>query len=137
MAITEEVVYEGGPHVGDLIINTAVGATIFGLPLFAQALVRRLWVRYRITNRRVIVTGGWGGKERTDIIYKEITKIVIVPRGLGTWGDMVLTLKDGSRLEMRSVPKFREIYDYMLEKIDPKAKERSGPAGEKRQKSPQ
>ncbi|NJK72178.1 MAG: GNAT family N-acetyltransferase [Synechococcaceae cyanobacterium SM2_3_60] len=31
---------------------------------------------------------------------------------------MVLTLKDGSRLEMRSVPKFREIYDYMLEKID-------------------
>ncbi|NJK72177.1 MAG: hypothetical protein HC926_01980 [Synechococcaceae cyanobacterium SM2_3_60] len=38
MAITEEVVYEGGPHVGDLIINTAVGATIFWLAAVCPSL---------------------------------------------------------------------------------------------------
>ncbi len=113
MAIKEEVYFEGGPHYGDLIINTIVGSTIIGLPLFVGALVRRLWVRYRITNRRITVMGGWGGRDRSDIIYKEIAKIVSVPRGLGAWGDMVLTLKDGSRLELRSIPDFRTVQEYI------------------------
>jgi nitrogen fixation protein len=85
--------------------------------LAVGAIVRALWLRYRITNRRITVTGGWQGRDRTDIIYSEIVKIVKVPRGLGFWGDMVLTLRDGSRLELRAVPKFREIYDYINEKI--------------------
>ena len=117
MGIREEVYYEGGPHVGDLIINVLIGLTIIGLPLAVGAIVRALWLRYRITNRRITVTGGWQGRDRTDIIYSEIVKIVKVPRGLGFWGDMVLTLRDGSRLELRAVPKFREIYDYINEKI--------------------
>jgi hypothetical protein len=57
------------------------------------------------------------GRDRTDIIYSEIVKMVRVPRGIGLWGDIVVTLKDKSRLEMRSVPKFREIYDYIAEKV--------------------
>ena len=120
MGIREEVYYEGGPHVGDLIINLLVGLTLIGLPLAIGAVVRALWLRYRITNRRVTVTGGWMGRERTDIIYSEIVKIVKVPRGIGFWGDMVLTLRDGSRLEMRAVPKFREIYEYINEKVSAK-----------------
>ncbi len=117
MGIREEVYYEGGPHVGDLIINLLVGLTLIGLPLTVGAIVRALWLRYRITNRRISVTGGWMGRDRTDIIYAEVVKIVKVPRGIGLWGDMVLTLRDGSRLEMRAVPKFREIYDYINEKV--------------------
>lgn len=117
MGIREEVFYEGGPHVGDLIINLLVGLTLIGLPLSVGAVVRALWLRYRITNRRISVTGGWRGRDRTDIIYSEVVKIVKVPRGIGLWGDMVLTLRDGSRLEMRAVPKFREIYDYINEKV--------------------
>ena len=117
MGIREEVYYEGGPHVGDLIINLLVGLTLIGLPLTVGAVVRALWLRYRITNRRISVTGGWQGRDRTDIIYSEVVKIVKVPRGIGLWGDMVLTLRDGSRLEMRAVPKFREIYDYINEKV--------------------
>lgn len=117
MGIREEVYYEGGPHVGDLIINLLVGLTLIGLPLAVGAIVRALWLRYRITNRRISVTGGWMGRDRTDIIYAEVVKIVKVPRGLGFWGDMVLTLRDGSRLELRAVPKFREIYDYINEKV--------------------
>lgn len=76
-----------------------------------------MWLRYRITNRRVSVTGGWMGRDRSDIIYSEIVDIKKVPRGLGFWGDMVVTLRDGSRLELRAIPKFREIYDYISEKV--------------------
>jgi len=132
MAIKEEVFFEGGPHTGDLVLNSFLGLTLVGLPLFVGALVRKLWVHYRITNRRITVIGGWGGKERSDVIYKEIARVVTVPRGLGTWGDMVLTLKDGSRLEMRAVPRFREIYAYISERLDEKARQVSGPIGQKR-----
>ncbi|MGL5510163.1 MAG: PH domain-containing protein [Microcoleaceae cyanobacterium] len=120
MGLKEEVIYEGGPHIGDLIINLLIGFSIIGLPLTVGAIVRALWLRFRITNRRISVTGGWMGQDRTDIIYSEIVKVVKVPRGFGLWGDVVVTLRNGSRLELRSLPKFREIEDYILEKIDSK-----------------
>nr|WP_290227985.1 PH domain-containing protein [Trichocoleus desertorum] len=131
MAINEEAYYEGGPHIGDLIINLLLGFTIICIPLTVGAIVRALWVRYRITNRRISVTGGWMGRDRSDIIYSEIAKVVTVPRGLGGWGDMVITLKDGSRLELRSVPKFREVYDYINEKLSTRAQQASGAVGAK------
>ena len=117
MGIREDVYYEGGPHVGELIFGLIVGLTIVALPLTVGAIVRALWLRYRITNRRVTITGGWMGRDRTDIIYSEVVKIAKVPRGLGAWGDMVLTLRDGSRLELRAIPKFRETYEYINEKV--------------------
>jgi hypothetical protein len=116
MGIKEETFMESGPHIGDLIINILFGFTIVALPLTVGAIVRALWLRYRITDRRITVSGGWQGKDRTDIIYNEVVKIVKVPRGFGFWGDIVVTIKDGSRLEMRAVPKFREVYDFIAEK---------------------
>ncbi|MDP5337955.1 MAG: PH domain-containing protein [Nodularia sp. (in: cyanobacteria)] len=120
MGIREEVYYEGGPHIGDLILNSLIGLTVVGLPLAVGAIVRALWLRFRITDRRISVTGGWRGRDRTDIIYSEVVKIVKVPRGIGFWGDMVLTLRNGSRLEMRAVPNFRETYDYINERVTAK-----------------
>lgn len=117
MGIKEDTFYEGGPHVGDLIINILLGFTVICLPLTVGSIVRALWLRYKITNRRISITGGWQGRDRSDIIYSEIIRIVKIPRGLGLWGDIVLTLKDKSRLEMRAVPKFREIYDYMVARV--------------------
>ncbi|MEA5581914.1 PH domain-containing protein [Nodularia harveyana UHCC-0300] len=117
MGIREEVYYEGGPHIGDLILNTLIGITVIGLPLTVGAIVRALWLRFRITDRRISVMGGWRGRDRTDIIYSEVVKIVKVPRGIGLWGDMVITLRNGSRLEMRAVPNFRETYDYINERV--------------------
>ena len=117
MGIKEETFYEGGPHVGDLIINILLGFTVICLPLTVGAIVRSLWLRYRITDRRISITGGWQGRDRTDIIYSEITKINKVPRGIGAWGDIVVTLRDGSRLELRAMPRFREISDYIAEKV--------------------
>ncbi len=116
MGIKEEVFYEGGPHTGDLIINILLGFTVICLPLTVGAIVRALWLRYRITDRRISVTGGWQGRDRTDIVYSEVVKVIKVPRGIGAWGDIVVTLKDGSRLELRALPRFREIYDYIAQK---------------------
>ncbi|MGP1382281.1 MAG: PH domain-containing protein [Thainema sp.] len=129
MAIKEEVYFEGGPHIGDLIINLLLAFTVICIPLTIGAIVRALWLRYRITNRRISINGGWLGRDRTDVIYKEISKVVTVPRGLGFWGDMVLTLKDGSRIEMKAVPNFRDVYDYINEKLLPGAKAASGAIG--------
>ncbi|MEM6424692.1 MAG: PH domain-containing protein [Cyanobacteria bacterium P01_C01_bin.73] len=129
MGVKEEVFYEGGPHIGDLIFNILLGFTLICIPLTVGAVVRALWLRYRITSRRLSITGGWMGRDRTDLIYSEITKIVTVPRGLGAWGDMVITLKDGSRLELRAMPNFRDVYDYINERISPKASAASGAVG--------
>ena len=129
MAIKEDVYYEGGPHIGELLFNIALAFTIICIPLTVGALVRALWLRYRITSRRISITGGWMGRDRTDIIYSEIAKVVTVPRGLGAWGDMVVTLKDGSRIEMRAVPNFRDVYDYVIDKIPQRAKVASGTVG--------
>ena len=120
MGIREDVFFEGGPHKGDLIFNLLLGFTVICLPLTVAAIVRALWLRYRITSRRVSVSGGWLGRDRTDIIYSEIQTIITVPRGLGFWGDMVITLKDGSKLEFRALPRFRDIATHIEDKIAPK-----------------
>ena len=130
MGIREEVYLESGPHIGDLILNILLGFTIICLPLTVGAIVRAIWLRYRITDRRVSVTGGWMGRDRSDIIYGEVSRIVTVPRGLGFWGDMVITLKDGSRLELRAIPKFREVYDYISSKLPDRVRNASGSLGE-------
>ncbi len=129
MAIEEEVFYEGAPHIGELIFALFLSVFVITIPITIPAVVRAIWVRYRISDRRITVTGGWFGRDRVDVVYSEIAKIVTVPRGLGGWGDMVLTLTDGSRLELRSIPKFRDAYDFMEARLSLKAKESSGALG--------
>ena len=114
--IQESVFYEGGPARGDLIFGLLLAITLIGLPLTVGALVRALWLRYRITSRRIEVNGGWLGRDRTQVVYSQIREVRSVPRGFGAWGDMVLVLADGSRLEMRSVPRFRELEAYIEER---------------------
>jgi len=130
MGIREEVIFEGAPHRGDLIWNLLLGVTVVWLPLTIGAITRALWVRYRITNRRVTVVGGWLGRNRSDVIYSEIAKVVTIPRGFGLWGDMVITLKDGKRLELRCVPRFRELAGYITDRLEPQARQASGPIGQ-------
>lgn len=121
MGIKEEVYYEGGPHIGDLVVNSFLALTIFFIPLTIGAIVRALWLRFRITNRRVTVNGGWFGRSRTDLVYSEISEVSVIPRGLGFWGDMMIVLKDGSRIELKSLPKFRDIAAYIEEKVQAKS----------------
>jgi hypothetical protein len=116
MGISEDVYFEGGPHVGELIFGLLLGLTVICLPLTAGAIVRALWLRYRITSRRITVTGGWLGRDRSDVVYAQVANVVSVSRGVGLWGDMVVTLKDGNKLELKAVPKFRDVAAYIEEK---------------------
>ena len=115
--IQEDVHYDGGPAKGDLIFNLLIGVTLIGLPFTIGAVVRALWLRFRITSRRISVTGGWMGKEKSQVVYSQIKEVRSVPRGFGAWGDMVLVLSDGARLEMRSMPRFRDVEAYILERM--------------------
>jgi hypothetical protein len=81
------------------------------------AIVRALWLRFRITSRRVEVSGGWLGRDRSQVVYRQIREVRSVARGLGFWGDMVLVLNDGTKLEMRAVPHYKQAEAYILERM--------------------
>ncbi len=114
---SETLFYEGGPARGDLVFNLLFGLTLIGLPFTVGAIIRALWLRFRITSRRVSVTGGWMGRDRSQVAYGQIKEVRSIPRGFGFWGDMVLVLSDGARLEMRAMPRFREVEAYINEQI--------------------
>ena len=116
-SIQEETFYEGGPARGDLIFNLLLGLTLIGLPYAVGAIVRAVWLRFNITSRRISVTGGWMGRDRSQVVFSQVREVRSVSRGFGAWGDMVLVLTDGSRLELRSVPRFRELEAFIEERI--------------------
>ena len=116
-SVNEEVFYAGGPARGDLITNLLFGITLIGIPFAVAALVRALWLRFRITSRRVEVSGGWLGRDRTQVVYSQIREVRSAPRGLGFWGDMVLVLNDGMKLEMRAVPNYKEAEAYIQQRL--------------------
>jgi hypothetical protein len=127
-SINEEVFYAGGPAKGDLITNLLFGLTLIGIPFAVGALVRALWLRFRITSRRVEVSGGWLGRDRSQVVYSQIREVRSVARGLGFWGDMVLILNDGMKLEMRAVPRYKEAEAYIEQRM---AASRAGKASPK------
>ncbi len=127
--IPEPFFYEGGPAKGDLIFNLLLGLTLIGIPFAVGAIVRALWLRFRITSRRISVSGGWLGRDRSQVVYSQIRELRSVPRGFGAWGDMVLVLNDGAKLEMRSVPRFRETEAYILERMAAKTSPAAGTKG--------
>ena len=116
-SLNEEVFYAGGPAKGDLITNLLFGLTLIGIPFAVGALVRALWLRFRITSRRVEVSGGWLGRDRTQVVYSQIREVRSVARGFGFWGDMVLVLNDGMKLEMRAVPRYKEAEAFIQQRM--------------------
>ncbi|XP_055818684.1 uncharacterized protein LOC129887560 [Solanum dulcamara] len=119
----ESIFFDGGAHYGDLAANLLLGFTLLWLPLTLAAVFRAFYLRYRFTNLRVTVISGLTGQDRSDFSYKVIKDVQVVPRFIGEWGDVIITLKDGTVVDLRSVPKFREIAKYCLSMAD---KESSG-----------
>ncbi|KAK2994650.1 hypothetical protein RJ640_007831 [Escallonia rubra] len=116
---TEETIFfDGGAHYGDLLANLLLGFTLVWLPLTLAAVFRAFYLRYRFTNLRVTVISGLTGQDRSDFSYKVIKDVQVVPRFIGEWGDVIITLKDGTKVDLRSVPKFREIAKYCLSIAD-------------------
>ena len=117
ISINEDLFYEGGPAKSDLIINLLAGITILGLPFTFAAIVRALWLRYTLTNKRITIVGGWFGRNKTQVSLNNIDEIRSIPRGFGSYGDMVLILNDGSKVEMKSLPMFREKQEFIEKNI--------------------
>lgn len=59
---------------------------------------------------------GLTGSDRKDFSYKVVKDVKYVPRFIGEWGDVVITLSDGTQVELKSVPRFREIAQYCLDR---------------------
>lgn len=106
------------------------------LPLTAASVGRAAFVKYRLTDRRlsVITTAPWK-QEQTDVAYQEVRDVVAVPRGVGAWGDMVVTLRNGDKVEMRSVERFRELKEYILARRDALAPSAAAGSGQKASKA--
>ncbi|EXB63848.1 hypothetical protein L484_021121 [Morus notabilis] len=128
---TEETIFfDGGAHYGDLTANLLLGFTLLWLPLTLAAVLRAFFLRYRFTNLRVTVISGLTGQDRSDFSYKVIKDVQVVPRFIGEWGDIIITLKDDTKVDLRSVPKFREIAKYCLSMAEkPMVLKESGPKG--------
>jgi len=110
----ETIFFDGGAHYGDLVANLFLGFTLFWLPLTLAAVSRAMYLRYRFSNLRVTVISGLTGEDRSDFGYSVIKDVQVVPRFIGEWGDVIITLKDGTKVDLRSVPKFRDIAQYCL-----------------------
>ena len=123
--INEDIFYEGGPAKSDLFTNLLAGFTILGLPFTFAAIVRALWLRYKITNKRISIEGGWFGRNKTQVALSNISEIRSVPRGFGSYGDMVLILNDGSKVEMKSLPLFRDKQEYIEANIVKKSQQKN------------
>ncbi|KAL7091453.1 hypothetical protein ACP275_12G107200 [Erythranthe tilingii] len=110
----EAIFFDGGAHYGDLLANLILGFTLLWLPLTLAAVFRAFYLRYRFTNLRVTVISGLTGQDRSDFSYDVVKDVQVVPRFIGEWGDVIITLRDGTKVDLRSVPKFREIAKYCL-----------------------
>ena len=121
----EVVFYEGPPSISEVILPAISVLTVIGIVPFVSALSRQAWVRYKFTSRRVSIQSGIGGKTQTQIIYPDIQEIKFVYRNFGAAGDMVMFLKDGAKVELRHVPDFDNIYNYVLSKCEKECQEKS------------
>mmetsp|Transcript_5005 Transcript_5005/g.10180 ORF Transcript_5005/g.10180 Transcript_5005/m.10180 type:complete len:225 (-) Transcript_5005:192-866(-) len=127
MLAPEETFFEGAPSWTEVVIPAISILTVVGIIPFAFTIARQLWVRFKITSRRISVVSGIGGKDLTEITYDEIYEVKYIFRAFGSVGDMVIELRDGAKLEMRSVPNFPEVYRYIMDKVDPEVKAASTP----------
>jgi len=113
----EEVFYEGPPAITETIAPTISILTVVGIIPAAAAWARQAWVRYKITNRRIRVNSGIGGKEMAEIVYPDIVELRTAKRLFGD-GDMVAFLRDGAKFEMRNIPNFEETMEFVLKQVD-------------------
>ncbi|KAF6173766.1 hypothetical protein GIB67_007442 [Kingdonia uniflora] len=75
--------------------------TLFLLALTLAAVSRAFILKYRFTNLRVTVISGLTGEERSNFKYKVIKDVQVVLRFIGEWGDIIVTLKDGTKVDLR------------------------------------
>lgn len=113
--VPEQVFFEGAPSITETFIPGLSLFTVVGVIPFTASLARQAWTRYKITNKRLEIASGFQGKDVVQITYREITDIKWLRRYGGAAGDIVLTLKDGAKVEIRSMPEFDRNLKFMFD----------------------
>jgi hypothetical protein len=118
----------GPPSITETFIPAASVLTVFGIIPFGAAIARQAWTRYSITDRRFTVKSGFGGKDEVQFVWREVTNLSWLRRFGGRSGDLVFTLSDGARIEIRSVPEFDRNLAFVMSMLTDDAKEKIGDA---------
>jgi len=121
--VPEQTFYEGAPSKSELIIPGISVLTVVGIIPFSAALARQAWTQYKITNRRLQVSSGFQGNEVVQATWREIEDVKWLRRFGGVAGDLVFTLRDGAKLEVRSLEEFDRNLAYMMEQLGDEVKE--------------
>eukprot|EP00276_Gloeochaete_wittrockiana_P008316 CAMPEP_0184658578 /NCGR_PEP_ID=MMETSP0308-20130426/26030_1 /TAXON_ID=38269 /ORGANISM="Gloeochaete witrockiana, Strain SAG 46.84" /LENGTH=236 /DNA_ID=CAMNT_0027097689 /DNA_START=42 /DNA_END=752 /DNA_ORIENTATION=+ len=124
--VEEKNVFELKPHFTEVLGGAAAAISVVGAPILLGALSRQAWVRYNISDRRVTVMSGFMGKERFDVSYPNIEKLVYVKKGFGTCADIVLSVKGGAKVELRSCPNYEAVISFILSQMDEDARADTG-----------
>jgi hypothetical protein len=122
----EVTFFEGPPSWTEAVVPGISIITVLGIVPFAAAISRQAWTRYKITNRRLSIQSGWGGKDLVEIVYRDIVSVKFIYRFGGLAGDMVMQLSDGAKLEIRSMPDFDKNYDFIMSQCSEQCREESG-----------
>ena len=113
----EKVFFEGAPSKSELIIPGASIITVVGLIPFSAAVARQAWTRYKLTTRRIEVASGFQGKDVVQATWREVADVKWLRRFGGVAGDMVFTLSDGAKLELRSIPEFDRNLAFVMTQV--------------------
>lgn len=118
----EDVFYEGPPAITETFFPTLSILTVVGIIPAIAAWSRQAFVRYKFTNRRIRVQSGIGGKDEVEVVYNDIVELRTAQRLFGD-GDLVATLRDGAKLEMRNVPNFPQTVEFIVAQLPEKVAE--------------
>jgi len=125
IVVPEQTFFEGPPSITETLIPGLSLFTVVGVIPFTASLARQAWTRYKITNRRIEVASGFQGKDVVQVLWREISDVKWLRRYGGAAGDVVFTLGDGSKLEVRSVPEFDRNLAFMFSQLDDSVAEAS------------
>merc|ERR1712086_5269 len=109
--------FEGPPSKTEMILPALSTLTVLGIIPFGASVARQFWCNYRITSRRISITGGFQGKETAEIVYRDITEIRYIKRFGGASADAVLFLRDGAKIEARAMDEFPRVMDFIMSKV--------------------
>ena len=117
--VPEQTFFEGAPSITETLIPGLSLFTVVGVIPFTASLARQAWTRYKITNKRMEIASGFQGKDIVQITYREIEDIKWLRRYGGAAGDIVLSLMDGAKVEIRSMPEFDRNLKFIMDQCDP------------------
>ncbi|KAF5839743.1 hypothetical protein DUNSADRAFT_18744, partial [Dunaliella salina] len=83
----EQVYFEGDlGSPAELLISLALASTLIYVPLSMASLGRRLWMNYKLTDKRLIITNTSPLFSRQmQVAYKSIREVRAAPRAFGLW----------------------------------------------------